>query len=81
MTNSQQEGINSEDEKKARKIFDDAIEAAKSAKIDVMKIFKAVVVRYAIQLKNNPNKEVTIEDVKKFYDMVAKEMQENPDLD
>lgn len=68
-------------ETKAKKIFDDAIEAAKSAKIDVMKIFKAVVVRYAIQLKNNPNKEVTIVDVKKFYDMVAKEMQENPDLD
>lgn len=69
------------DENKAKKIFNEAIESAKSAKIDIMKIFKAVVVRYAIQLKNNPNKEVTIADVQKFYDMANKEIAENPDLD
>lgn len=81
MKNSQKREVNTEDEEKAKKIFDEAIEAAKSAKIDIMKIFKAVVVRYAIQLKNDPNKEVTIADVQRFYDMANREIAENPDLD
>ena len=76
MKNSQAKENNESDEEKVQKIFDEAIEAAKSAKMDVMKIFRAVVVRYALQLKNNPEKEVTIADVKKFYDMANKEIDE-----
>lgn len=81
MKNSQAKKNNENDEEKVQKIFDEAIEAAKSAKIDIMKIFRAVVVRYALQLKNNPDKEITIVDVKRFYDMATKEMEENPDFD
>lgn len=54
------------------KSLDEAIESLKKGDMEVMKLSRAVIIRYATQLKNNINKEITSRDVKNFWEMSRK---------
>lgn len=56
------------------KIFEDAVNSAHEARVDIMKLLRAVVARFAMQMKNQPQKEITAQDVKTFWEMTLTEM-------
>lgn len=71
------------DEQANSRLFTDAIEAARQSRIDIMKVFRAVVLRYAKQLKENENREISSNDIATFWKMARVEMglaTDRPDL-
>ena len=69
-----QELIQQMDEEANQKLFEEAIEAARQTRVDIMKIFRAVVLRFATQLKQNPTREMSTGDVVAFWRMARLEM-------
>jgi hypothetical protein len=68
MTNSQEKNINED----YLKELDDAIESLKKGELEILKLSRAVVIRFATQLRNNPNKEISSRDVKNFWEMARR---------
>lgn len=62
------------DEEANKKLFDEAVGEARKTRVDIMKIFRVVVLRYASQIRNQPNKEIGSFDVEKFWRMARVEM-------
>lgn len=67
------------DEEANQKLYAQAIGAAKSARVDILKIFRAVVLRFATQLKENKDREITSADIATFWRMARAEMGLSPD--
>ncbi len=68
MTNSPEKGNNEE----FIRDLDEAIESLKKGELEILKLSRAVIVKYAMQLRNNPNKEITSRDVKNFWEMARR---------
>ncbi len=66
--------ISDMDEEANKKLFDEAIGAAREARVDILKIFKAVVLRFAKQLKDDPSRLISSGDIAIFWKMVRVEM-------
>lgn len=61
------------DEETNARLFDEAINSAKEARVDIMKLFKAVVLKFATQLRNS-DKQINSFDVMTFWRMARIEM-------
>lgn len=57
-----------------KKLFDKAVNAARESRIDILKVFRIVVLKFAIGLRNDPLKEITSNDVATFWRMARIEM-------
>jgi len=62
------------DEEANRRLYEEAVGAARGARVDILKLFKAVVLRFATQLKNDPEKEIDSYDIATFWKMARIEM-------
>lgn len=69
-----QKKVKEMDEEANEKLFKEAISAAQKGRMDILKVFRTVVLKFAIQLKNNPDKEITSSDVVNFWRMARTEM-------
>jgi len=69
-----QEEMEKMDDDANKNLFDEAKNVARESRIDILKVFRAVVLRFATQLKNNPGKEINSSDVATFWKMVRVEM-------
>lgn len=57
-----------------KKLFDEARNVARESRIDILKVFRVVVLRFTTQLRNDPSKEITSADVATFWKMARVEM-------
>ena len=62
------------DDEANEKLYSAAVGAARDARVDILKIFKAVVLRFATQIKENPAREITSADIAAFWKMARVEM-------
>lgn len=71
------------DDEANKQVLLDAMGAAREARTDILKIFKAVVMKFAMQMKDHKDKEITSMDVYSFWKMARIEMNlpsDRPDL-
>lgn len=61
------------DEETNKKLYQEAIEAAKETRVDILKLFRAVVLKFATQLKDS-EKEINSFDIAAFWKMARIEM-------
>ena len=54
------------------KDLSEAIESLKKGELEILKLSRAVIIRFATQLRDNPNKEITSRDVKNFWEMARR---------
>ncbi len=69
-----QEEMEKMDDNANKKLFDEAVNAARESRIDILKVFRTVVLKFAIGLKNDPLKEITSHDVATFWRMARIEL-------
>lgn len=69
-----QQQLEKHDKEANDRLFAEAMGAAYHSRVEINKIFKAVVTRYAEQIKNNPKREITAQDVMLFWKMANEEM-------
>lgn len=69
-----QEKLSELNEEANKRLFEDAIGVAKDARVDILKIFKAVVLRFAQQLRDNPQRDISSGDLATFWRMARIEM-------
>lgn len=69
-----QDRVNEMDSQANQRLFDEAINAARETRVDILKLFRAIVLRYATQLKDQRDKELSSGDVARFWEMARVEM-------
>lgn len=62
------------DEEANKKLYDEAVGAARQTRVEIMKVFRAVVLRFAEQLRKDPNKFISSYDIATFWKMARIEM-------
>lgn len=62
------------DEEANEKLYAQAVGAAKEARVDILKLFRAVVLRFAMQIKDDKDREITSSDIQAFWRMARVEM-------
>lgn len=55
------------DEEANQKVYSDAVNGMRATRLDIMKLFRAQVLRYASQIRNNPNHVITTADIMNFW--------------
>lgn len=79
-TLSWQERIEEMDTEANRRVLVDAMEQVRLAKVDILKLFRVVVLKFGNQIKEDPNREITSGDVAIFWKMVQTELGIDSDL-
>lgn len=69
-----QKQIGEMDEEANKQVFAEAMGAAREARVDILKVFKALVLKFAVQMKEDRTREVTSMDVYSFWKMARIEM-------
>jgi hypothetical protein len=62
------------DEEANQKLFDEAVGAARQTRVEIMKVFRAVVLRFAEQIRKDPARIISSFDIATFWKMARIEM-------
>lgn len=69
-----QEELKRRDDDVNKQLIEEAVNAAHDTRIDILKVFRAVVIRFAKQLRDDPTKDMNSFDVATFWRMARIEM-------